>query len=548
MPESSSASAFAIALLEELCRGGVSHVVVCPGSRSQSLALAAADGERRGRWVLHVRIDERSAGFFALGIGLETGRPAVLITTSGTAVANLHPAVLEAHHGGVPLIVITADRPAELRGIAANQATVQPGMFAGAPRWSADLPAPTGAAHEAALASDIARQAIAHSWGVGGPPGPVHLNIAFREPLSGPVPAPLTPRAFTPDPAPSAEPVPFELEPGPRTIVVAGDKAGPAAERLARRAGWPLIAEVTSGSRFGPQLVPAYRQVLNLPEFGGQVQRAVIFGHPTLSREVPELLARPEVESIVVGSTGGERFNPGRRVRRFVDAVAVPGPSPTAATPWLRGWVNAGRALHAAGSEDIPTTGVARLELAALRAPVTRRALVEAVWRSSWPHDRLLFGASRLIREADRVVAGKNIPVHANRGLAGIDGTISTALGVAVAAAGAPGGCTRVLLGDLAFLHDVGALLWAADEPPPRLQVIVGNDGGGTIFDGLEVAATAPAEQVDRVLYTPRSVRLEALADAYGWVHTLARTRGELDSALTAAHSELSIVEVPLAR
>jgi 2-succinyl-5-enolpyruvyl-6-hydroxy-3-cyclohexene-1-carboxylate synthase len=215
-------------------------------------------------------------------------------------------------------------------------------------------------------------------------------------------------------------------------------------------------------------------------------------------------------------------------------------------------WVSASRALiepiDQAPDVAAAASDHAKAELAAVRAPVTRRALVEAVWRATWPHDRLVLGASRLIREADRVVTGKKIPVHANRGLAGIDGTISTALGIALASqSSGENGTTRVLLGDLALLHDVGALLFGVGEPRPRIQVIVGNDGGGTIFDGLEVAQVAPAEAMDRVLLTPQSVDIEALAAAYGWRYLRVENRGGLDQALTAS-VEPTIVEVQLPR
>jgi 2-succinyl-5-enolpyruvyl-6-hydroxy-3-cyclohexene-1-carboxylate synthase len=184
-----------------------------------------------------------------------------------------------------------------------------------------------------------------------------------------------------------------------------------------------------------------------------------------------------------------------------------------------------------------------------VRAPVTRLTLAEAVWRATGPHDRLVLGASRLIRETDKVAPGKKIRVHANRGLAGIDGTIATGIGIALAsqADAGPAGTTRVLLGDLAFLHDVGALAFGANEPRPRIQVIVGNDGGGTIFDGLEVAASADAAALDRVLLTPQRVDLERLAAAYGWAYLRVDTRGALDQALTAS-VEPTIIEVPLPR
>jgi 2-succinyl-5-enolpyruvyl-6-hydroxy-3-cyclohexene-1-carboxylate synthase len=171
--------------------------------------------------------------------------------------------------------------------------------------------------------------------------------------------------------------------------------------------------------------------------------------------------------------------------------------------------------------------------------------LAEAVWANTWPHDRLVLGASRLIRDLDRVAPGKKIPVVANRGLAGIDGTIATATGVALASTG--DGVTRVLLGDLALLHDAGSLAPAPGEPTPRMQVIVGNDGGGTIFDALEVAGTADPDLFDRVLYTPQAVDLAALAAAYGWEHRRAATRAELDDALTASGDRV-LIEVPLAR
>jgi 2-succinyl-5-enolpyruvyl-6-hydroxy-3-cyclohexene-1-carboxylate synthase len=182
--------------------------------------------------------------------------------------------------------------------------------------------------------------------------------------------------------------------------------------------------------------------------------------------------------------------------------------------------------------------------------------LVEALWRFTWPHDRLVLGASRLIRDLDAIVPGKKIRVHANRGLAGIDGTIATAIGIALAAQPAPGasphgqgtGATRVLLGDLALLHDVGALLFGEGERRPTIQVVVGNDGGGTIFDSLEVAATAPADAMRRVLTTPQPVDVAALAAAYGWDYRRVETRGELDQALSAPPAGTSIVEVLLPR
>jgi 2-succinyl-5-enolpyruvyl-6-hydroxy-3-cyclohexene-1-carboxylate synthase len=193
--------------------------------------------------------------------------------------------------------------------------------------------------------------------------------------------------------------------------------------------------------------------------------------------------------------------------------------------------------------------GAIAAELEAIRAPLDREALVDAVWRATWPHDRLVFGSSRLVRVADAVLGGKKVPVHANRGLAGIDGTIATAFGIAIASQdGGRPGVTRVVLGDLAFLHDVGALLGASDEREPRLQIVVGNDGGGTIFDGLEVAEVAGSDAMDRVLYTPQSAQFKQLALAYGWEYTRVATRAALDQALTAPVAGRQLIEVPLPR
>jgi 2-succinyl-5-enolpyruvyl-6-hydroxy-3-cyclohexene-1-carboxylate synthase len=537
----SAASDFASSLLAEFVSAGVKHVVLSPGSRSQALALAAAALERQGALSLHVRIDERVGGFTALGLAAETRAPVLVVVTSGTAVANLHPAVLEARHSGLPLVLLTADRPTELRGIGANQTTDQLGVFGSAVAASQDFSAPP----DAPPAAEVVSWALAEAAH-----GPVQLNLAFREPLSGDVVAPIVSVAPV-VPTDAAEPVVLPAVTG--TVVIAGTGAGAAAEELAHTLGAPLLAEVASGARFGPNLVAAYRELLADERFGGRVRRAIVFGHPTLSREVPQLLGRADVEVVVVRSPGVDDYNPGHRVSAFVDAVSYDGAPEERA--WAGSWVAASRALladdtRAVGADETASAAdFRRSELARVRASVDRRALVEAVWAATWPHDRLVLGASRLIREADRVLPGKKVRVHANRGLAGIDGTIATATGVALGsqADGERPGVTRVLLGDLAALHDAGALLAAPGETRPRMQVIVGNDGGGTIFDGLEVAASAPAADFERVLLTPQRVSFSALAEAYGWEYRRVTARGDLDQALSPTATP-TLIEVPLER
>jgi len=563
MVERSPATAYAVALLSGLVARGLRDIVVSPGSRSQSLALAAAALERSGAVRLHVRVDERSAAFFALGLAIESGVPAAVVVTSGTAVANLHPAVLESHHSSVPLLLLTADRPDELRGIRSNQTTHQAGIFGSSTRFARDVGAPVGDPGEPADARELARLAMQAALGIGeAGAGPVHLNLAFREPLSTPVealPEPHDEDVVTPS-APRMVRAGILLERGPRTVVIAGNGSGPVAESLAHAGGWPLIAEVSSGARYGRNVVVAYRELLRDAELGGRVERAIVFGHPTLSREVPALLQRDGVEVVVVAPTGTEVYNPGRRAAHIVGSATVG--EGVVDRSWLGSWIAMSRAITEARSTDVapdleaahstdPATRLAyvRGELDAVRMPLDRRLLVQGVWGATWPHDRLVFGASRLIREADASVPGKKITVHANRGLAGIDGTVSTAMGIAVASQAGQGvGVTRVVLGDLALLHDVGGLLTGAGEERPRIQLIVGNDGGGTIFDGLEVAGTAERADIDRVLYTPQSVDLESLARAYGWEFTRVTTRGQLDQALTAPVASPVLIEVPLPR
>lgn len=578
----------AAAMLDELVHLGIRDVVLSPGSRSQALALAATALERRGLISLHVRIDERVAGFTALGLARESRLPVPVICTSGTAVANLLPAALEAHHAGVPLLLLTADRPPELRGVGANQTTRQPGLFGPSTRFALDAPVPEetddlGDSPQTATFRAIAADAFAAASGSSVmPAGPAHINLPVREPLAGSVPvwfaaarAPIEVASQTGgEPASGAlyqggggiglaessdvdQHVPYALARGPRTVVVAGADSGPDAERIAHEGGWPLIAEIVSGARFGRNLVHGYRVLLREPLLGGKVERAIVFGRPTLSREVAALLSDPALEVIAIRGPG-ERLNLNGRTEPVESVRVDPGETDR---EWLGTWLRASQAHEAdlgtpapdleglAATDPAVRRRAVDAELAAVRAPLDRTALVDALWRATWPHDRLMFGSSRLVRVADGVLGGKKVPVHSNRGVAGIDGTIATATGIALASqAGGRSGVTRLLLGDLALLHDVGALLLPPAEHEPRLQVVVGNDGGGTIFDGLEVAQVASPDDMDRVLFTPQSVRLEHLALAYGWEHHRPTTRSALDQLLVSPVGGRQLIEVPLTR
>ncbi len=588
----------AIALLCAAVERGLRDVVVCPGSRSQALALAAAELERVGAIRLHVRIDERSAGFFALGLAREGRVPVAVIVTSGTGPANLHPALLEAHHAGVPLAVITADRPSELVGIGATQATVQSDMF-GAMLPSVEVPPAVplpGTADDEAqiviedgidMARDTGRLLMAS-------PGALHINVQFRAPLSGAIPSLdawwgdvqecVTSTVTGPiarSRVAQGGSVPVLLD-GRPTLVIAGADASDEAEAIAYEGGWPLLAEASSGVRFGRNLITHVRELLGaaspVPELRDAIERIIVFGHPTLTREVPALIAS-DVEAYVVDRVGAaDPVGADREGLQRVSSVELVAASELSADEqhaalmarrgWLRAWLEASHECAERASSDAPAPSLgqarsedhheraafARGELAVAREAVTREMLVDAVWRASWPHDRLVLGASRLIRILDERVPGKAIRVHSNRGLAGIDGTIATALGVATMSQLGDGsaqdalGVTRVLVGDLTLLHDASSLLVGqGGETAPRMQVIVGVDGGGTIFDGLEVASTAGALH-ERVLYTPVSADLAKLAAAYGWDHRLVRTRSELEAALLDRGPERILIEVPLPR
>lgn len=609
---------FAVELLAEFIRRGVTDVVVCPGSRSQALALAAAAAERAEAIRLHVRLDERSAAFFAVGIARETGIPAPVIVTSGTAVANLGPAVFEAHEGRVPLILLTADRPTEMRGIRSNQTTTQAGMFAAVARLSVDVPAPgpaMGSGHDtndaAPSPGSLAAAALFAARGAAGgsAAGPVQLNIAFREPLSGT--AGFDSMIAAGFEAASKESLEAEnqavtVATGGTTefsdaddyvhsgdvhtdyvhsgdalaVVVAGEGAGAEAEAFAHAAGIPLLAEVVSGSRYGREAISAYATLLDDAGTGQLIEQAIVFGHPTLTRQVPALLKRDDVDVVVVDPHGSsqhgadqraprgrvEHYDPARSARIVRTARVADDHDPRRLRRWLGAWVVADRDLlrerttvHEPDLEAARATGYkernsyARSEVATMREPITRELLTESVWRATWPHDRLVLAASRLVRVLDGLAPARRLEVRSNRGLAGIDGTVAMAFGVATASQTQvdpkkAAGTTRLVIGDLALLHDAGSLLLADGETRPRLQIFVGNDNGGTIFDGLEVAQSTADEAFSRVMYTPQRVSVESLAAAYGWEYQRVVTRGELEQLLTVPVEGPVLVEVPLTR
>jgi 2-succinyl-5-enolpyruvyl-6-hydroxy-3-cyclohexene-1-carboxylate synthase len=569
-------TALATVLVDELVRQGVRHLVLCPGSRSAPLAYAAQDAARAGRLTLHVRVDERSAGFLAVGLAKLTRVPAVVVTTSGTAVANLHPAVLEAHHAVVPLVVLSADRPAELRGTGANQTTVQPGMFGRAVRWEHDLaapdPAPAADLAEARSADGaeagadatavsawraLARTAVGYARGdegVDDEPGPVHLNVQLREPL-----VPTDDDAWSPDllepsapgsgtlhdAAPPASgtdrgrPTAAGIGPTPRTLVVVGDlpASGQFEHVLAWAAshGWPVVAEPFGGHpredvvRHGP-LVLSVSGWLD----SHRPDRVVTVGRVTLSRPVAALMRRPDVRLEAVRTHRWVEATPGVSAVHDCAVLDVLGDATDVRTDgWRAQWQRAGAAVADAVAAEPPPwpTG-----------PAVARSLLGQL-----PDGSTLFvGSSNSVRDLDvaAVAGGNGITVVASRGLAGIDGCVSTAVGLALAGDGA----TYALMGDLTFLHDSNGLLIGPHEPVPDLTLVVVNDDGGGIFTLLEPGEPARAADFERIFGTPTGTDLSALCVAHGVAHQRISSPEDFASALRAPGRGIRVLEVGVER
>lgn len=493
----SDSVACARAVVGQLVAQGVTEFVLAPGSRSAPLALAAEAAARAGLLRLHVRVDERVAGFLALGLAKASGRCVPVVTTSGTAVGNLLPAVMEAHHAGVPLLVVSADRPAALVGSGANQTTDQAGLFGGFVRHLARI---SSAAPPPSWAAQAARAVLAAEGALSGNPGPAQANIELGLPLvpaEGVVapPAPGRPVRAGARPAPH----PLALAGTPRTVVVCGDATpatGATARRLAEAAGLPLVAEPSSNARSGPNALACGRLLLAGP-LASRVERVVVFGRPTLSRPVSALLAREEVEVVVVAG-GPDYVDPGWRAGLVAADVTL--------EPGDPGWLDEWRAADAAAAARVAAVTGPHGTLA---GPELARLVVGAV-----PAGEALFLASSSpVRDADLAPVRSDPPlVLANRGLAGIDGTVSSATGAALAL-GRP---VTLLCGDLAFGHDAGALAIGGSELRPDLRVVVADDRGGSIFAGLEYGQERFATAFERVFATPTGVDPVALAAGYG--------------------------------
>ena len=607
----SQATLLARAVVASLVEAGVKRVVISPGSRNAPLTYALADAAQAGYLQLRVVVDERSAAFVALGASrsdwLHEGlaRPAVAVMTSGSAVANAHPAVVEADAAGVPLIILSADRPHALVNTGASQTTVQTGIFGAATRYQADL-GDTNASD--AVANQVRRAVAAASGRLSLDPGPVHLNVRLAPPL-----APAAPWQV-----PHLEPKthwlrarkPLEeqlngvtvsqvgcrlgLDPARRGVIVVGDnddaELAHFAASLAHAWGWPLLAEPTSLVRTNANAVAAYSALLaggdgsasgDGAQLSQEIEQLLVVGHPTLTRPIGALLAREDIYQVVLtnrarwsdvsgqaayvttleqalsslnipgggaGAEAGADADAGGDASASAAAGVGAGVGKNAPSPlWLQRWLQAGQ-------QQLNATSVTK---AAQMALTTWQATsqYESHSQSTAIHSdglessvTLMAASSMTIRYLDaRLPAGRQLkkmpgPVVANRGLAGIDGTISTAVGLAWAS-GQP---VRVIIGDLAAAHDLTGLVKAVTETEVDLQVIVLDDHGGKIFSGLEYGASELSNYFPRFFTTAQQVDFAQAAAAFGAHVSVIDDVDGLQSLLSKTIEGRSLVHVKL--
>ncbi len=511
--------AFVVPFVAALAELGLRHVCISPGSRSTPLALSFAADERIHD---HVHLDERSAAFYALGMAKTTGLPVALVCTSGTAAAEYHPAAAEARQARVPLLLLTADRPAELRDAGAPQTIDQVGLYGRSVKWFHDVGAPVPDAAFFRTAPALAGRAWAAA--LDAPAGPVHLNFRFRDPLhpatvpgDAPDPGPLTMPAYRPGILQPPDAVVAEvagLIAGRRTMIVAGPQRDPALAGalagLATSAGFPALADALSGLRCGRHdlaAVVAHGAALAgaglldrlRPEavvrVGAQPTSKAVFRWLAEHPDVPQILIEPAgwrdpdgAASLVV------RADPAATIAALTKALAAPAPA-----DWLAEWRKADELAARTLTSEVEAAGFP-----------SEPGVVAALGRALPAGARLWAASSMPVRDVDTFLPRRAAPLRvlANRGANGIDGLLSSAFGSALADPSP----TYVLAGDLSALHDLTGLAAAARLGAPATAVVVDNDGGG-IFHFLPQAELA---EFERLFGTPHGTDLVAVANALG--------------------------------
>jgi 2-succinyl-5-enolpyruvyl-6-hydroxy-3-cyclohexene-1-carboxylate synthase len=551
-------TALCSALVEELARCGVEHVCISPGSRSAPLALAFWNEPGIRVWS---HVDERCGGFFALGIAQRSGRPAAVLTTSGTAGANLHPAVAEADEARVPLIVITADRPPELRGRGAGQTVDQLKLYGSMVRWFCELG--VHAADDVGLVHFRSTAVRAFAEACAPPPGPVHLNVPLQEPLA-PLPAdavsatePLALEGRGPDrPLTSVVRAPAALDPdvvssladliadNPRGVIVAGRQRDPAlsgpAAALAAAAGYPILAEPTSQLRCGDHdlshVIAQYDAVLRDPPEELRPDLVVRLGDMVTSKAARQWLGSDPGPRQVVVDPDGAWNEPSSRAEQMlrVDPPAfcraLAAKLDRAREPdWLDGWKALARAADAAIDDFLDSLGDELFE------PRVHRAMGRLL-----PAESTIYVASSMpVRDLETFLPTLEQPLFfvSNRGANGIDGLVSSGLGAAAVASGR----TYLLTGDLGLYHDMNGLL-AVGRCAVEATIVVLNNGGGGIFDFLPIAAHR--DGYEELFATPTGLDFEKVAALYGLRFTRLGSYDQLAEALARP----GLVEVPLDR
>lgn len=546
---------------------GIRQVVLAPGSRSAALALALAQAERAGLINLHVRIDERSAGFLALGLAKGSGQPAVVVTTSGTAVANLMPAVVEAQYAGVPLLVITADRPTRLRNTGSNQTIDQPGFFGRFVNHSIEFePAVTADQRERTKWRRQIAQGVAAARGAGGKnqPGPVQINIGFDTPLVASADAEFSyhPEATELEFAAGAagdweatrEPLDVVLAAlgvtaiPTRGVLVLGDEPRPEIQaqaiELAQACGWPVVSEPSGGGFRADSYIAAAPLVLadskltdsNLAESALveklQPDLVVTIGRVGLSRPVLRLLTAATTH-IAVNSVGKDRADPLHTAATLLAGVPS-APTGNTIIPWEEPAVNWLANWLAASSSA--TTQLADF---VTQNPTSSLAMVDQVLQAVAPMEVVFLAASRTVRDAELLLTSSfaGAKIVGNRGVSGIDGLVSTAYGVALSSSNSDSR-TYAVLGDLAALHELTGFAVPVQEPIPNLSYIVLDNNGGGIFSGLEQGAPEFAQDFERVFGTPPNIELAAAIRALGAEVNEATNASELAELLAAKQNQ----------
>ena len=530
-------TALATVLVDELIRCGVREAVLAPGSRSAPLAFALHAADAEGRLRLHVRVDERSAGFLALGLAKVSRQPVIVVTTSGTAAANLHPAVLEASESGIPLVVLTADRPPELRGVGANQTIDQIKLYGDAVRLFHEVGVPEHRAGQNAYWRSLASRATATARGLlTRDAGPVHLNLALREPLvpggadDGDWPESLDGRDHALPWTAVATPMPrmrTGLSDAGAVLLVVGDVSPAYGDQVvvtAEAFGWPIVSEPVGNARHGPNAIRLGHLLLDRPEL--RPRQVYVVGRPTLNRAVQTLLKDPEVSVTFVDPE-----------RRWSDAASSAS-------------LMAEELPQRLGHEQPDTSFLERWKaadaelLAATDLTSWSGASIASALYAALPQNSLLVGGSSLaVRDLQYAAPRDGVTVIANRGVSGIDGTVSTAMGAALAWQVDGGGPAYALLGDLTFLHDANGLVLGPQEPLPRLTIVVVNNDGGGIFGGLEPGRPEHARAFERVFGTPTGADLAALCGASCTPYTRVTSLDDLVNAALDPRNDVQVVE-----